>query len=117
MKRKSIKDGGSAKSLTLIAATDLDDDYETVAASQSTQALGATGAVGDFLKGLLVIPATTTPGAVSIKDGGNSAISVYVGGTSTLNPFFIPLGIRSAVGAWQVTTGLNVSVIAVGNFT
>src|SRR5690349_6577571 len=41
--------------------------YETVAASATDQALGATGATGDFLAGILVVPGTTSPGAVSIK--------------------------------------------------
>jgi hypothetical protein len=95
-------------------------EYETVAASQTTQALGATGATGDLLTGVLIIPATTSPGAVAIKDGAGTAITVFAGGAasvSTLHPFFIPLGIRSGAGAWQITTGANVSVIAAGNFT
>jgi hypothetical protein len=94
-------------------------EYETVAASQSDQALGATGAAGDDLDGLLVVPATTSPGAVSIKDGGGSAITVFPGGATSvvdLKPFFIPLRLRSLAGAWKVTTGANVSVVAVGNF-
>lgn len=98
----------------------VDGDYETVAASQSDQSLGATGAKGDFLVGLLVVPATTSPGAVSIKDGAGSAITVFAGGASSvlsLHSFFIPLGIESASGAWKVTTGSNVSVLAVGKFT
>lgn len=97
-----------------------DGEYETVAASQTTQALGATGATGDWLQGVLIIPATTSPGAVAIKDGAGSAITVFTGGAdsvSNLVPFFIPLGIKSGAGAWQVTTGANVSCIAVGNFT
>lgn len=95
-------------------------EYETVAASQTTQAIGATGATGDYLAGLLVIPATTSPGAVAIKDGSGTAITVFTGGSSSVSdlvPFFIPLGIKSTSGAWQVTTGANVSAIAVGNFT
>lgn len=95
-------------------------EYETVAASQSAQELGATGNTGDYLAGLLVVPATTSPGAVSIKDGGGSAITVFTGGASSVSnlvPFFIPLGIKSAAGEWRVTTGANVSVIAVGNFS
>ena len=96
-------------------------DYETVAASQTDQALGATGATGDYLAGLLIVPATTAAGAVSIKDGGGSSITVFAGGgttaLTTLIPFFVPLGIKSAAGAWKVTTGANVSVIGVGNFT
>lgn len=95
-------------------------EYETVAAGQTNQTLGATGATGDLLTGVLVIPASTSPGAIAIKDGGNTAINVFAGGASSissLHPFFIPLGVRSGAGAWQLTTGANVSAIAVGNFT
>ncbi len=95
-------------------------EYETVAASQSVQALGATGASGDFLQGLLVVPATTSPGAVAIRDGAGSDITVFTGGAtsvSNLVPFFIPLGMISVSGAWKVTTGSNVSCIGMGNFT
>jgi hypothetical protein len=98
-------------------------EYERVAASQTEQALGATGATGDLLVGLLVIPATTSPGAISIEDGDTSpgtSMTVFAGGASSVTnlvPFFIPLGIVSVVGAWRVTTGANVSVIAVGDFT
>lgn len=95
-------------------------EYETVAASQTNQAIGATGGAGDLLAGLLIVPATTSPGAVSINDGAGSAITVFAGGTSSVSslvPFFVPLGIKSLAGAWQVTTGANVSAIAVGDFT
>lgn len=95
-------------------------EYETVSASQTDQALGATGATGDRIDGLTVIPATTSPGAVSIKDGSNTAITVFTGGASSVGslvPFFVPLGLTSTSGAWQITTGANVSVIASGNFT
>lgn len=98
----------------------LPGEYETVAASQTTQTLGATGAAGDYLVGLLVVPATTSPGNVQIKDGSNGAITVFTGGASSVSnllPFYIPLGMRSVQGAWQVTTGTNVSVIGVGEFT
>ena len=95
-------------------------EYETVAASQTDQALGATGATGDYLQGLLVVPATTSPGAVSIKDGAGSAITVFTGGAtsvSNLVPFFVPLGMISLSGAWKITTGAAVSCIGIGNFT
>jgi hypothetical protein len=94
-------------------------EYETVAASQTAQVLGATGATGDLINGILVIPATTAAGAVTLKDGATS-IPVFTGGTgsvSNLAPFFIALGIRSISGAWSLTTGANVSCIAVGDFT
>lgn len=94
-------------------------DYEAVAASQEAQALGAAGAVGDYLAGLLVIPATTSPGSIAILDNAIS-MTVFTGGAnsvSNLVPFFIPLGVNSVSGAWKVTTGANVSVIACGNFS
>lgn len=95
-------------------------DYETVAASQTEQVLGTTGAAGDYLLGLLVVPASTSPGAVEIKDGNLSAVTVFAGGSdsvASLVPFFVPLGIRSTQGEWAVTTGANVSVVASGIFT
>lgn len=93
--------------------------YETVAASQTAQVLGATGATGDYLSGLLVIPATTSPGNVLLLDNAIS-ITVFAGGASSvlsLIPFFIPIGAKSVSGAWKVTTGANVSVVGVGQFT
>ncbi len=93
--------------------------YETVAASQTAQALGATGAIGDYLAGLLVIPATTSPGNVIVLDNAIS-IAVFAGGATSvadLKPFFISLGLQSVSGAWKVTTGAAVSVIGIGNFT
>lgn len=94
-------------------------EYETVAASQTDQVLGATGAAGDFLRGLLIIPATTSPGEVSIEDGATNMI-VFAGGASSLTelrPIWIPLGIKSTSGGWEVSTGASVSVLAAGNFT
>jgi len=95
-------------------------DYETVAASGTDVALGATGAAGDYLAALLIVPATTSPGAVSIKDGSGSGITVFTGGTTSvpsLAPIPVPLGMVSTSGAWKVTTGANVSVIGIGKFT
>jgi hypothetical protein len=119
--------GQKAKSAALAVTLASDEDlltanaeWETVAASQSDQALGATGGAGDFLSHLVVVPATTSPGAVSIKDGAGSAISVFTGGSGSvvsLAPFTIVLNMKSLSGAWKVTTGANVSVIGVGNFT
>lgn len=94
--------------------------YETVAASQSTQAMGVSGAIGDIIAGVLVVPTTSLPGAITLKDGTNAAITIFTGSTTTpvsLAPFFISLGIKSVSGAWQITTGANVSAIGVGSFT
>lgn len=93
--------------------------FETVAASQTDQMLGATGAAGDYLAGVLIIPATTSPGAVSIEDGSSNT-TIFTGGASSVSnlvPFFVPLGIYSVTGGWEITTGANVSAIGVGSFT
>jgi len=94
--------------------------YETIAASQSDQVMGATGAAGDYLAGILIVPGTTAAGAVSIKDGSGSSISIFAGGGTTalssLIPFYVPIGARSLSGAWKVTTGANVTAIAFGTF-
>ena len=95
-------------------------EYETVAAGQTAQVIGATGAAGDYIAGLLVIPAVVACGAVTLLDNATS-IPVFVGGGTTALPscipFFIPLGMKSVSGAWKVTTGSNVSVVAIGTFT
>jgi hypothetical protein len=94
-------------------------DYETVAASATDQVMGASGAAGDYLSHVLIIPATTSPGAVSIKDGAGSAITIFTGGASSVSnlvPFAVPLGLV-AVTAWKITTGASVAAIGVGDFT
>lgn len=98
-------------------------NYEAVAASQSAQIMGATGAVGDFLAGVLIVPATLSPGAVSITDGNGSAITIFAGGASsilTLHPFFVPIGakcVNATTPGWKITTGANESAIGIGFFT
>jgi D-alanyl-D-alanine carboxypeptidase len=92
--------------------------YEHVAKSQTTQALGAAGAKGDILQRIIVVPETTAAGTIAIKDGALDAVNVFVAGTLTnLQTFVIELGARSVSGAWQITTGDNVHVIAVGKFS
>lgn len=101
--------------------------YNTVAASQTAQTLvgstenmgGGTGQRGDILESLLVVPASTSPGAITLVDGSTS-ITVFPGGTGSvldLKPFLIVVGARSQNAAWRVTTGSSVSVLASGRFT
>lgn len=93
--------------------------YETVAASQTAQVMGGAGGAGDFLDGVLVIPASTSPGNVIVLDGSTS-ITIFAGGASsitTLVPFYIPFGATSVSGPWKITTGASVSAIGYGRFT
>jgi hypothetical protein len=94
-------------------------NYETVAASSSAQVMGTAGAAGDILSHVVIIPATTSPGAVSIQDGAGSAITIFAGGASsvtTLIPFVVPLAIVATTN-WKITTGASVSAIGVGKFS
>lgn len=95
--------------------------YVAVAASQTDAVIqSSTGATGDYISGVLVIPATTAPGVVTVKDNSTAIVSYPGGGTTallTLTPFFIPIGAVSRSGAWKITTGSNVSVVAVGRFS
>lgn len=96
--------------------------YETVAASQTDQVMGATGAVGDRLDAVLIIPLSTSPGEVSIEDGSTNTV-IFAGGASSVTslvPFLVPLGTRgivSASGGWEISTGANVRAIGFGKFT
>lgn len=95
-------------------------EYETVAAGQTAQVIGPTGAAGDYLSHVIVSPATVGCGAVTILDNATTIVAFPGGGTSPLSnliPFIIPVGIVSTSGAWKITTGANVSCTAVGNFT
>ena len=102
-------------------AANFDGHAIPVAASQTDSVLQRkTGAVGDYLQHLIIVPATTSPGAVSIKDGSGSAITLFPGGASsvtTLIPFAVPIMATSRNGAWSATTGANVSIVGVGQFS
>src|SRR5437764_11194291 len=89
--------------------------YQAVAASQANAALGpGGGAAGDYLSHITIVPASLSPGAVTIADGGGSAITIFAGGASSLTglvPFTVALGAKSTAGAWKVTTGASLSVV------
>jgi hypothetical protein len=48
-------------------------------------------------------------------------VIAFVGGGTTalddVKPFTVEIGAKSVSGAWKVTTGANVSVMAVGDFS
>ena len=98
-------------------------DYEEVAASQTDQILGPAGKKDDVLIRLVIVPATTSPGNVLIQDGNGTEITVFTGGASSvadLTPIVIELGARcrnATTPGWKITTGANVSVLAVGSFS
>jgi hypothetical protein len=109
---------GENQPLGLMFTSDGGTEYETVAASQTAQVLGAIGAAGDLLSRLICVVTTAATAQVQIKDGSDTAITVFPnspgGGVGT---YTIPIGLQSRTGAWQVTTGAGVAVIACGVFS
>lgn len=95
---------------------DFNTDYEAVAASQTNQVLGAVGARGDIIERLILSVTTSATSTVSIKDGADTAI-VVVPNNVPVGVVVVEIGALSRTGAWQVTTGAGVSVLAVGHFT
>ncbi len=97
------------------------NDYFLVAASQTGTVLGtANAAKGNYLAGILVIPTSTSPGSVTLIDGTTSLTPLFAGGASSLSnliPFYIPWYAYSQTGAWSVTTGAGLSVVAIGLFS
>ncbi len=95
-------------------------EHELVAASQTAQVLGATGAAGDYLDSVLIMPATVGCGVVTLLDGSVS-IPLFAGGGTTALLSVLPVRVEvklvSQTGAWKITTGANVSALGIGDFT
>ena len=89
--------------------------YETVAASQTGQVLGTNGAAGDYLHRIIATVSTAATGTVSILDNTTS-ISLLPANTP-VGVYSVEVNLASKEGAWKVTTGAGVSVIAVGIFS
>ena len=109
---------GENQTLNVLETISGGSEYETVAASQTDQTLGATGAAGDFLSHLVIVVATAATAQVQIKDGAGSAITVFPNSPgSGVGTYIVTLGLKSTAGSWKVTTGAGSSVIACGLFS
>lgn len=91
--------------------------YEHVAASQTDQVLGGTGAVGDYLHRLICTVSTAATSRVQITDGSlvHTILPNNVGGG--IGVYVIDIESPSRTSAWKVTTAAGVEVLAVGIFT
>lgn len=98
--------------------SDINTDYEVVAAGTTAQPLGATGSLGNFLSHVVFQPATTGAGTSTILDG-STVIYTYTAGTlGDLRPITVPINARARnEGGWKITTGANMAATAFGDFT
>jgi hypothetical protein len=91
--------------------------YTLVTSNATASALGA-GAIGDYLDGITIVPSSVSNGAVSIKDGGGPALTLFAGGASSLadlKPFYIPIKARSTSGGWSITTTSGLTAVVGGS--
>jgi hypothetical protein len=89
--------------------------YEHVAASQTAQVLGTTGATGDYLHRLVITVGTAATSTVSLLD--NTTSHVLVAANTAIGVYSIEINTFSKNGPWKVTTAAGVEVLAMGNFT
>ena len=89
--------------------------YETVAASQTAQVLGGTGAKGDYLHRLIISVATAATGTVTLLDGATSI--VITAANTPIGVYSVEMNMAAATGPWKVTTGAGATVIGVGIFS
>jgi len=98
-------------------------EYEWCPASvPAGTVLGATGAAGDYLDHVLIVPGTTSPGVVQIRDGtAGTPRTIFTGGAnsvSNLASIDVNIGaVATASGGWAIITGADVTAIGFGNFT
>ena len=90
-------------------------DYETVAASQTAQVLGGTGAIGDRIERVVISVATAATGTVTLLDGSTSI--VLTAANTPIGIYVVPLGLLSTTGAWKITTGAGATAIGIGRFS
>lgn len=90
--------------------------YETIAASQTDQAMGATGATGDLLHSVVCEMSAASVGVVTIKDGGGSAINIIEAQAAAAH-VTVAFDMVSTSGAWKISTGTNTTCIGIGRFT
>ena len=84
-------------------------NYETVAASQTAQVLGSTGAAGDYLHSVIV---TTSTGTVTVLDNATTVAVIPAASTGVW-----PINAVSESGAWKITTAASTTCTAIGRFT
>ena len=95
--------------------------YEHVAAGQTAQVLGTAGAKGDYIHRLICPVTTAATGNVVVVDGSGTGILTHTvlpaSPASGINVYNIELNAVSQDGAWKITTGAGVEVMAVGIFS
>jgi hypothetical protein len=87
----------------------------------ATTLLGATGAVGDYIEGILCVVTTPATSQVSITDGNGTAKVVFPANPGAgIGTYPVPLGWSALIATtpgFRITAGAGVTVHATGDFT
>lgn len=99
--------------------SDCRGDYEAVAASQTDQIMGATGALGDRILRVIISVGTSATGTSSIKDGNGAAIPLTNANTPIgCYSFELNMVAKNATTpGWKLTTGAGATALGIGDFT
>lgn len=111
----SYQDQGGSGDSAHVKPDQLSPDYEHVAASQTGQILGSTGAAGDFVHTLTFSTTSATAAKVILYDNGTEIYSNA--STIGIGTWSLPLNVYSKDGAFTVDTQANVTALITGNFT
>ncbi len=88
-------------------------NYKTVAASQTTAQVCDPGG---YIESITVIPASSTPGVVTLIDGSTNVMAIVAGAGAGTQPFTVRVGGYSESSqGFKITTGASVSVFVSGN--
>ena len=92
-------------------------EYVAVAAGQTTAQISRAGnAKGDYLDRVILIPASTAAGGITLYDGGTAILASAVPKASEL-VVTVELGITSQTSkGFNITTGSSMAILAVGRF-
>lgn len=88
------------------------NDWLWIDVSQTNTTLPST-VTGSYLEEVLCIVATPATSQVQIKDGSGTARTILPNAVAGgVGSYPVPLGLASKLGAWQISTGAGVTVIA-----
>ena len=76
--------------------------YETVAASQTGQVLGGTGAAGDYVHRLIINVITVAQAGVTLIDGSTSIV-ISTAASAVLGPISLELNVAAVTGPVSYT--------------
>mgnify|MGYP003494533364 FL=1 len=94
-------------------------NWQLIAAGATNTPLAQSGlgAIGDYISHLVCVVATAATAQVQVKDGSGTAFTVLPNSPGgDIGTYTIPSLGPSLLGAWQISTGAGVTVIARGRF-